>query len=1115
MIHRITSLAVLFPSNRKSQQFFLFTLLAFTFFSPFLTGQISEAGVPYSFQNSVRQDVETIYMPGVDVDALLLEDAEDEMKGVPYRFGYPMNVDYNLYTNGTWENLPDGGKLWRLTIVCPEAITTNLIYSNFFMPPGAKLYLYNENRSEVLGAFTSKNNKETGEFATGILRGESVTLEYYEPVGVSRGKLTISHIIHGYKNVWGALDTEDFGQSGSCNINVNCPDAGPWANPIRSVAMILTASNSRLCTGSMVNNVRQDLTPYFLTANHCMSGSPNTWIIMFNYQSPTCSPNVNGPLNYTVQGTQTKATNSASDFALLLLNEAPPDTYYVHFNGWSAIDEPSQASVGIHHPRGDVKKISWDHHPVTSHAWSGTPANSHWRIGQWEEGTTEPGSSGSPLFDQNKRLVGQLHGGAASCTVIDYDSYGKFSFSWNYGTTPSTRLRDWLDPDNTGTLILDGWDPTIGDPDTVPPSVITDLAVSDPTSNSLKLSWTAPLDTSFGGVRAYDVRMSTSPITDTASFSAATQVSFSGSPAAAGSPESMTIPGLNFSTTYYFAIRSNDMWHNYSNISNVASGITFGAPQASVNPTSLNYIVENYTTFVDTVWLTNATVHNSTLDFSVMLDNNSFPEGALKYNFIPVSPGVDKNNDNKEDYKEPYGISLRGSGGPDPFGYSWIDSDEPNGPQYVWNDISTTGTLVTNWIATGTFEPKDEGYAGPFPFGFNFKFYGENQTQIYVNSNGILLFAPPTSNIFTNAAIPNTAAPNNYIAPFWDDLDGRTQGTVHYQQIGNKFYVQFTNWQRYSASGSLTFQTVLHSNGRIEFFYNNMNTTTLNSATVGIENSTGTVGLQVVYNANYIKNNLAVKISADPEWATHTLNSGTLYNGNAAAIQLTFDTQDYPQGNYSIDLIVNSNDPVNPTITVPISLTIDNEIPVELTSFAAEVDRSDVLLRWITATELNNSGFQVERKTDGADWSEISFVSGFGTTTEVSQYSYRDQSLNTGKYTYRLKQIDFDGTYSYSSEIEVEVTPPNKYALYQNYPNPFNPNTVIEYSVPEPASVTLQIYSIVGELVSTYTYENVNAGYHKIEFDASNLSSGTYVYQIIANGTTKNFSDVKKMMLVK
>jgi hypothetical protein len=349
---------------------------------------------------------------------------------------------------------------------------------------------------------------------------------------------------------------------------------------------------------------------------------------------------------------------------------------------------------------------------------------------------------------------------------------------------------------------------------------------------------------------------------------------------------------------------------------------------------------------------------------------------------------------------------------------------------------------------------------------------------------------------------------------FWDDLDGRTQGTVHQLQDGNKFYIQFTNWQKYNGTGSLTFQVVLYQTGKIVVYYNNMNAD-LTSATIGIENPAGNDGLQVVYDANYVANNLALEFAADPDWLSNNVNSGTIFNGNSVDVELTFRAEDYPLGNYAMDVVVASTDPVNPVVTVPVSMTI-SIIPVELTDFVVNTDRNNVSLKWSTATETNNSGFQIERKANGTnEWTKVEFIHGRGTTTERNNYSFVDQGLNVGKYSYRLKQIDLDGTSEYSPIVDVDVNAPNEYTLYQNYPNPFNPSTTIEYSIPEKADVTISVYTAIGELVTTLVNGSIEAGYQKASFNAANLTSGTYIYQIKAVGNGRTFVDTKKMILIK
>ncbi len=191
-------------------------------------------------------------------------------------------------------------------------------------------------------------------------------------------------------------------------------------------------------------------------------------------------------------------------------------------------------------------------------------------------------------------------------------------------------------------------------------------------------------------------------------------------------------------------------------------------------------------------------------------------------------------------------------------------------------------------------------------------------------------------------------------------------------------------------------------------------------------------------------------------------------------------------------------------------------IPVELSSFIAAADENSVTLNWSTATETNNSGFSIERKTPLDErWIEVGFVPGFGTTTERKSYSFTDENLVMGSYSYRLKQVDFDGTVEYSNEVLAEVSAPRNFALMQNYPNPFNPSTTIEFSIPQTSSVSIQVYSIIGELVASLINQTLDAGYHKFNFDANNLPSGTYVYQLKATGQNGTFVDTKKMLLMK
>jgi len=191
-------------------------------------------------------------------------------------------------------------------------------------------------------------------------------------------------------------------------------------------------------------------------------------------------------------------------------------------------------------------------------------------------------------------------------------------------------------------------------------------------------------------------------------------------------------------------------------------------------------------------------------------------------------------------------------------------------------------------------------------------------------------------------------------------------------------------------------------------------------------------------------------------------------------------------------------------------------IPVELESFTATSNENSVTLNWSTATETNNFGFSIERKnTSDEIWREAGFVAGFGTTTERRNYSFTDENLNMGAYSYRLKQVDLDGTTEYSDAIVVEVASPEEFVLLQNYPNPFNPSTKIGFSIPQTNNVSIDIYNVVGEKVASLVNSSLEAGYHSVDFDASSLSSGTYVYQLKASGPNGTFVETKKMLLMK
>ncbi|WMJ75426.1 GEVED domain-containing protein [Cytophagaceae bacterium ABcell3] len=393
-------------------------------------------------------------MPKFDVEKVKAE-ARKLGKGKYYQFGHSLKLEKGLEDAGEWTSLPNGDRLWRLGIRSEGAFSINLILSKYKLPEGASLFIYNADRSEVLGAFSSRINQDDGKLGIMPVSGEEIYLEYYEPANVAgKGQLVVGQVIHAFEDVFTKMKSfGGFGDSGDCNMNVNCPDGADWEKEKRAVSLVLAGGG--LCSGALINNTANDGTPYILTADHCLvsGGDVSTWVFAFNYESPDCSDQ-DGPSNYTVSGASLKARDEVSDFLLLEMNSKAPEHYNVFYAGWSREKTAPSSTVSIHHPSGDIKKISFDDSPADGEHL-GYP--DMWEV-QWDRNTTtEAGSSGAPLFDENHRIIGQLYGGTASCSRADgVDYYGKFYVSWNGGGITYRRLMDWLDPVNSGAMFHDG-----------------------------------------------------------------------------------------------------------------------------------------------------------------------------------------------------------------------------------------------------------------------------------------------------------------------------------------------------------------------------------------------------------------------------------------------------------------------------------------------------------------------------------------------------------------------------------------------------------------------------------------------------------------------------------
>ncbi len=431
--------------------------------STFASAQINYGGTPIGWNDlAVTPSPEIFAKP--DLKALAEEDAiNDNVKNIPFRFGANMAADLDLNHDGNWQEAMDGTRIWRLAIDAPGAQSINFVFDQFFIPEGAKVFVYAADKSQLLGSFNSKNANPENSLGVGFIFSDRLIIQYEEPQAVAgQGYVHINNVTYGYRSVKDRASTlakaGPFGNSAACNVNINCPEGQPYDIQKRSVAVIVVGNNG-FCSGALVNNNLQDETPYFLTANHCLISDVGNWVFYFKHSSPNCDGSGTAPTNFSLSGAVLRASNAESDFGLLELNSDIPDSYGLCFAGYDASDLESGVinAFGIHHPSGDVAKLSRED-GIPYHAEENSFVNQVWFIDNWEVGTTQGGSSGSPLFNQSGNIIGQLAGGTAGCVGSQSnglsDFYGRFGVSWNFGNSSSSRLRDWLDPNNSGILIV-------------------------------------------------------------------------------------------------------------------------------------------------------------------------------------------------------------------------------------------------------------------------------------------------------------------------------------------------------------------------------------------------------------------------------------------------------------------------------------------------------------------------------------------------------------------------------------------------------------------------------------------------------------------------------------
>lgn len=448
----------------------------------------TSAAMNGSVAYEIRKDVKSIVFQQPDMKAIAQEDKHNDELGMRYRIGVGTKVQISPENSGTWFTEVNGDRVWQLHIQYPGAEALSFMFSEFVLHNHATMDVLSMNGTKLHQTYTAADVMEHRQQNMSLCYGDDVVLQLREPAGTTPSTVLIDEIFYGYRGT-GNPNVAKINESDPCEVNVNCSEGNEWQDEKRGVVRILVVDSGfqGWCSGSLVNNVRQDCKPYLLTALHCgvtaSTANFNQWRFYFGYEANDCTnPTTAGILDdHWVMGCVKLASSndnggdSGSDFLLVQMGTVATEDatitkikgvhFNAYWNGWDANNTASPSGVSIHHPAGDIKKISTYTGSLSTTGWgiSGT----HWRV-TWAgtangHGVTEGGSSGSPIFTYNggnSRIVGTLTGGSSFCTATSSpDAYGKMSYHWTSNGSPSNeQLKTFLDPDNTGAMVLNGAD---------------------------------------------------------------------------------------------------------------------------------------------------------------------------------------------------------------------------------------------------------------------------------------------------------------------------------------------------------------------------------------------------------------------------------------------------------------------------------------------------------------------------------------------------------------------------------------------------------------------------------------------------------------------------------
>ncbi len=454
-------------------------LITFCISTQLIFSQIqTNSGSPLPFQRGnnvakkslLEKNTSADFFQKIPFDSISQTNSEKNGKFI---VGKNFSVDYTPENSGTTFITDEGQFVWRLGIYSPDAAAIGFVFSEFEIPEEGKLFIYNPNQTNILGAFTSINNNSNKILPISPLSGDSIIIEYQEPwKSKLQARLKIGKVSHNTldiaaKNV---LGTGTFGASEACSTHAAFVEK---AKDIRRAACLLYVTGNTytwLGSGTLINN--SEGKPYLLTAAHNVDETDceKTIISYFNYEVPAIDSLIRGSQEFTLGGATLIARAFNIDFALLELTQMPPVDYRPYLAGWNRETTVPAPLMGVQHPEGDIKRVSFENDvPVsTTYPYEDLKetvlTDSHWKINKWNKGTTEPGSSGSALFDNDNLIVGGLTGGESECSNPILDYYFRLNKAWDYYTLSTKQLKCWLDSENSDVTKMEGKDPYESNP---------------------------------------------------------------------------------------------------------------------------------------------------------------------------------------------------------------------------------------------------------------------------------------------------------------------------------------------------------------------------------------------------------------------------------------------------------------------------------------------------------------------------------------------------------------------------------------------------------------------------------------------------------------------------